>query len=405
MDATQPTAPFYLKLSLTLLAIVLLGLLVFLGKDIILPLMFSVLLSTLLLPLSSFLRRKGAHKVVAIIIPVLLSIVVLGGILYLLSSQIVNFLDDIPALKARMTEVGNSFQTWVNENTHITVRKQNQYIAQAMENLRDNGPQIVGQTFISLTGIFSYLIFLPLYTFLMLYYKDTIKMFLVGVFRNGSEKQVCEVLTESSTIAQQYVIGLLIETSIVFALNAVGFLVLGIKYAVFLALLAALLNLIPYVGMIMANIMCMLVTLVSSDNISDVVWVGLVLAVVQLFDNNIGMPLIVGTKVRINALVTIVGVLIAGALCGIPGMFLAIPTLAVAKVIFDKVPQLQPWGVLLGDECPDTSFLPARVALSKVKTLSHSRKPRASRKSDTNTAELKNENLAVSIPSETVSEK
>jgi len=103
------------------------------------------------------------------------------------------------------------------------------------------------------------------------------------------------------------------------------------------------------VGIIVANIICMLITLVSSENTSDVLWVGAILAVVQFLDNNFGMPLIVGTKVRINALVTILGVFIGGALCGVPGMFLAIPALAFLKVIFDKVPDLNPWGMILGD--------------------------------------------------------
>lgn len=160
------------------------------------------------------------------------------------------------------------------------------------------------------------------------------------------------MLLESSSIAQKYVTGLLIETTIVFTLNTIGFLILGIKYVVFLALLAALLNLIPYVGMLVANIFCMVVTLVSSDDPKLVLWVGVVLGVVQIIDNNFTMPWIVGNKVRINALVTIVGVLVGGALAGVPGMFLAIPGLAVLKVIFDKVPQLQPWGLLLGDELP-----------------------------------------------------
>jgi predicted PurR-regulated permease PerM len=118
---------------------------------------------------------------------------------------------------------------------------------------------------------------------------------------------------------------------------------------VFLALFASLLNLIPYVGILIANLICILITLITSDQISHAVWVGVILALVQLWDNNFGMPLIVGNKVRINALVTIIGVLVGGTLCGIPGMFLAIPGLAVLKVIFDKVPELQPWGTLLGD--------------------------------------------------------
>ena len=371
MNPTSHTAPFIQKLSFTLLALALLGLLVFLGKDILLPLLFSVLLSTLLLPVTAYLTRKGLHKVLAILLPVLLSFFFIAGVLYILSSQVVNFLDDIPSLKERVSEVSTGLQKWVNENTHITVRKQNQYIAQASENLKEQVPQLVGMTFISLTGILSYLIFLPLYTFLILYHKNTIKTFLIGVFRNGSEQRVREVLTESTTIGQHYVFGLLIETSIVFALNTTGFLVLGIKYAIFLALLAALLNLVPYVGMIVANMLCMLVTLVSSDSLSDVIWVGVVLAVVQLFDNNIGMPMIVSNKVRINALVTIVGVLVGGALCGVPGMFLAIPAMAVCKVIFDKVPELNPWGVLFGDETADAAPAhPPRMALSKIRTFS-----------------------------------
>jgi predicted PurR-regulated permease PerM len=202
-----------------------------------------------------------------------------------------------------------------------------------------------------------------------LYYRKHIKTFLIGVFKNGSEDKVKEVLVESSTIAQQYVTGLMIETGIVFTLNTIGFLVLGIKYAIFLALLAALLNLIPYVGMLVANVFCMLITLVSADDAKSVLWVGIILAAVQIIDNHFLMPLIVGNKVRINALVTIIGVLVGGLLCGIPGMFLAIPTLAVLKVIFDKVPELNPWGVLLGDDAPKEYQMTkkARLAISKVK--------------------------------------
>ena len=108
-------------------------------------------------------------------------------------------------------------------------------------------------------------------------------------------------------------------------------------------------------------------TMVTSENISDVLWVGIILAVVQLIDNNFGMPMIVGNKVRINALVTILGVLIGGTLCGIPGMFLAIPGLAVLKVIFDNVPDLRPWGLLLGDEAEEAKGSSGKPKLSLPK--------------------------------------
>lgn len=371
MDISQDhQAPFYQRLSLILLSLGILSVGLYLGREIVLPIMFAVLLSTLLLPFTNYLAGKGLPKVLSITLPVLLTVAIIAGILYLLSLQVMHFLDDTPALKERVSEVSDSFQKWIRQNTHITIRKQNEYIKNTVNDFKDNNSQkIIGFTFGSLSGILTYIVLLPIYTFLILYSRKTIKYFLIAVFKNGSETKVREVLTESSSIAQQYVTGLLIETTIVFALNTTGFLILGIKYPIFLALLAALLNLVPYVGILVANIFCMLVTLVSTDNLSDVLWVGIILGIVQFIDNNFGMPLIVGNKVRINALVTIIGVLVGGALCGVQGMFLAIPALAVVKVICDKVPDLNPWGVLLGDEPSEetTATRKVRLVITKVK--------------------------------------
>lgn len=371
---TGEQKPFYQRLSLTLLSLGIIAAAIVLGKDVLLPILFATLLATLLLPITNYFVRKGMPRILSIGLPVLLTLIVTAGLIYVLSIQVINFLDDAPELNKKLTEVGASVQKWVNQHIHITVRKQNEYIKETVEGIKDNSPKLVGVTFGSITGILAYVILLPIYTFLMLYYRTHIKAFLIGVFKNGSEEKVKEVLTESSTVAQQYVTGLMIETGIVFTLNTIGFLVLGIKYAIFLALLAALLNLIPYVGMLVANVFCMLVTLVSAEDPKSVLWVGIILAAVQIIDNNFLMPLIVGNKVRINALVTIVGVLIGGLLCGIPGMFLAIPTLAVLKVIFDKVPELNPWGILLGDVAPKEYQMTkkARLAISKVRG-----KPRA----------------------------
>jgi len=348
MVSKQET-PFYQKLSLVLISISILCIALIYGKDLILPILFSILLANILLPLTNYFGRKGLHKSIAISIPLMLSIIVGIGLLYFLSSQIIHFMNDVPALKDRINEVTHSFQKWFKASTNMTITKQNQYFNNTVDDLKDSAPELVSITFVSLTGFLTYVVLLPIYTYLLLYYRKSIKAFLITVFKKDSETRVASILVESTTIAQKYLIGLLIETTLVFTLNTIGFLVIGIKYAIFLALLAALLNLIPYVGILIANVLCMFITLVSSDELTKVLWVGIILAIVQLLDNNVGMPLIVGNKVRINALVTLIGVLVGGALCGIPGMFLAIPGLAVMKVIFDKVPELQPWGTLLGD--------------------------------------------------------
>lgn len=345
---------FYHRLSLNLLSIALLIAAVYLGKDVVLPILFSILLATLLLPVYKFLLRKKFPRPLAILLPLTVSLVLVLSIVFFLSKQVINFFDDLPTLEARIGELKEKAQHWVDDTAHIKVRDQNKYLKDAGQKLKTNAPKMLGATFLTVTDIITYLVLIPIYTFLILFYKNTIKAFLLNSFKNGSENKVEDVLNESTSVAQYYILGLSIETALVFALNVIGFLILGIKYAVFLALLAALLNLIPYVGILAANVICMFITLVSSDTPTDVIWVGVILAVVQFFDNNFGMPMIVGNKVKINALVTIVGILIGGAVCGIPGMFLAIPALAVMKVICERVPDLKAWGILLSDEENDS---------------------------------------------------
>jgi predicted PurR-regulated permease PerM len=353
MTISNESDPFYKRLSFNLISIGLIATALYIGQDILLPLFFSMLLAALLLPSVKFLQRKKIPKILSVILSLAISLVLVFGVLYFLTTQVLNFLDDSDMIKDKFDGLLHDGQKWVSQNFHVGIRKQNQYIHDTAEKIKTSGPALVGKTFLSLTEIFSYLIFIPIYTFLLLYYKDLIKKFLVDSFKNSSEEHVVNILQECQTVSQHYILGLLIEMTIVFALNAAGFLILGIHYAVFLALVGALLNLIPYVGMLVANVFCMVITMISSPELSDVLWVGVVLLAVQFIDNNFLMPLIVGSKVRINALATIVGVLIGGALCGVPGMFLAIPGVAVLKVIADRVDGLKAWGTLMGDPSGD----------------------------------------------------
>jgi predicted PurR-regulated permease PerM len=259
-------------------------------------------------------------------------------------------MEDIPKIKQQLNIHYRTIQKWISSSFDITRREQKEYIEDATTTLKDNPGGILGQTFLSLTSSLVTVFLLPIYTFLILYYRGMIKNFLINVFSGHHKEKVNEVLQESKKIVQSYMVGLLIEMSIVTAINSLGFFIIGIKYPVFLGLLAAILNLIPYIGMMIASVFCMLVTLTTSNNIADVLWVLAVLTLVQFFDNNLIMPKVVGSKVKINALMTIFGVIIGGGIIGLSGMFLSIPFIAILKAIFDRVEGLEPWGQLLGDE-------------------------------------------------------
>jgi predicted PurR-regulated permease PerM len=342
-------SPYLVKLSLILFCIIAINFIIYIGQDIIVPIAFSTLLALLLLPLNKKLEPKMG-RVATILLSLCLSIMFIAGIVYFFSTQIAAFVDDIPTIKKQLNEHIRTVQRWVYQQFHLTRREQTEYIQQATTELNEKKTGFIGQTFLTITQSIFFLILLPIYTFLILYYRDMIENFLINVFSDQHKEKVKEVIKESRFIVQGYMVGLLIEMGIIAAINTAGFLLFGIKYAFFLGLLAAILNLIPYIGMLIASVFCMVVTLTTSNDLMKVIWVAVVLIVVQFFDNNIIMPKVVSSRVKINALMTIFGVLVGGAIAGISGMFLSIPVIAILKVIFDRIEELKPWGELLGDE-------------------------------------------------------
>ena len=155
-------------------------------------------------------------------------------------------------------------------------------------------------------------------------------------------------------------------------------MIIGIEHALLIGVIFAVLNLIPYVGALIGNIIGVMLTLTSSSDLWPMFAVLGTIAFVQFLDNNILMPRIVGSKVKINALATIVGVIVAGALTGVSGMFLSLPIIAVLKIIFDRTDQFRQWGVLLGDERPGMS--PIQFAVFRKKSTSIRKKLEADNK-------------------------
>jgi predicted PurR-regulated permease PerM len=174
---------------------------------------------------------------------------------------------------------------------------------------------------------------------------------------------VSQIVSQIKTVIQRYLIGLFIEAIMMATLNTVALLIIGIDYALILGVIGALLNVIPYVGGLVAVILPMAVALVTKSTSWYLVYVLAAYYFIQLIDNNYIVPKIVASKVKINALFSIIVVLAGNALWGIPGMFLSIPLLAIVKLIFDHIEPLKPWGFLLGDTMP--SLLKIKVIFKK----------------------------------------
>jgi AI-2 transport protein TqsA len=353
--------PFYIKAPIILLGLYLLFYGLYCLKDVMVPLFFAGLIAILLNPLVNKMVNRGLPVSIAILISLLIFSVIIGGLIFFLSSQIVQFSEMLPEMKEKLVELYHNVQTWLSEKFGFSFKMQEDM----MKNATGGGQGIVGQTLGSILSFLGITFLLPVYVFLLLYYKPLIQQFIFESFNWRHSEKIATVLTETKSAIQSYVVGLLLEMAIVAALNSTALFLIGVKYALLLGCLGALLNLIPYIGGLVAIALPVLISLVTSDGYMQPIYIIGAYLLIQLVDNNFIVPKVVSSKVSVNALVSIIVVLLGGALWGVPGMFLSIPFTAVLKVIFDHIDDLKPWGKLLGDDMPDRNIVGHRLTLAR----------------------------------------
>lgn len=338
------------KLSYQLLMILLIGIFIYLGQGVLVPIYFSILLSILLLPITNFLEKCYFPSTLANFIAVIFALALIAGIIYFLSSQMAVFLKDVTSIREHLTEHIATLQNWVQQKLHISTAQQKVIFDNASEGVKHSGGQYIGQTFLTVSETVVLVILVAIYSFLILCYRHLIKRFLFAVFSSQHKESIQQVVVESKQIIQKYMTGLLIEMAIVAICNSILLFVIGVKYAIFLGVFAAILNIIPYIGLFTGLIFTILVTLGNSSTMNNIIWIIIGMETIHFLDANFLMTKIVGSKVKINALITIVGVVIGGTLIGLPGVFLALPTIAIINVIFAQIDTLKPWSILLSDD-------------------------------------------------------
>lgn len=348
MDQPVKQYPFYIKSTVIIFGLVLICYALFNLKGILAPIAFSFIIAILLNPMVGKLQRKGVHKVVAIFLSLLLALLVVGGILFFISSQIMNFGENLPQLKIKFNEHFVHFQQWVSTNFKFSIQKQQK----AIDDMLKSGQSLLGSALGGALGTLGLIFLVPIYTFLLLFYKTLIVNFFHEVFAEENTQKVSEVLVETKSAIQSYMVGLLLEALVVAVMNSVALMLLGVDYAILLGVIGALLNMLPYIGGIVAIALPVIIASVTKDGFTTQLGVIGAYTLIQFIDNNFLVPFLVSSRVKINAFFSIVVVLLGGALWGIAGMFLSIPFVAILKIIFDRLPDMKPWGKLLGDTVP-----------------------------------------------------
>jgi predicted PurR-regulated permease PerM len=333
---------------LVMLAVVLSVTVLYFGRDLILLLLVSGLFAFLLLPFSRTLERWMPRWAGALVATVSLLVVVLG-LFFFLGYQLTRFGTDLPMLQQKFAGKGELFFDWVESRTNLDRREQIQWFNDHLSGLASWGGKAAMQLFTGTGTALATIVPIPFFVFLLLLLKDRFRSFFtkLGTTRDGA---VLDVMVSISVLSRKYLRGVVTVGVIFGVLCSAGFLAIGLKYAILLGFVLAVLNVIPYIGALVGSVLPVFVALVTSDS----PWhaasaLGIVLAM-QLLDNNFITPKIVGSSVSINPLASMLALIGFGALWGVAGMLLAIPITGMLKVVCDSIPSLHAWGYLLGEE-------------------------------------------------------
>lgn len=344
--------PLYAKVILLLIGLIAALALLYIARGIFVPFVLSVIIAIMLNPVVNFLIRLKINRVIAIVITLFLTFLIIAAFGTLILSQAIRFSESLPELIDKFIGIINNTIIWLSGHLEIDPAKFHDWLAETKSKFINTSSSGVGQTIVSIGSMIILLVLIPVYIFMIIFYQPLLLEFFRKLFGKKNREEVNQVISQIKTLIQNYLIGLLIETLIIAALYSIGLLILGIEYAIILGIIGALLNLIPYIGSWIAASLPMMIAIVTKTSPWFALLVLALYVFIQFIDNNYIVPKIVASKVKINALISIIAVITFGALWGIPGMLIAIPLTAIMKLIFDHIEPLKPWGFLLGDTMP-----------------------------------------------------
>lgn len=336
--------------SLFILVVIVLALYFF--SNVLMPILFSGLASLIFLPIVKFWQRIGLNNGLSVLFTVLLiTLLILGGILIIViqSQEIV---EEIPALMEQNKDfLSLSTYEFSSETISTYINEHSDTIQENLQSLKGSIISVLEGGFNGLKNTFIFLITCPIYIFFMLLYRDNIYRFVIEFQRKGKdEKESEKIIDEVKMSLYHYLKGLFLVMLTIGVLTTIGLFFLGIKYALFLGILTALLTPIPYIGVVISALVPITIALLTKDSLWYPVGVLAVFVFVQFAEGNFITPRIMGNSVNINPLIILLSIVILGSITGLIGLILTVPILAILKVIVDHYPHLKPWSYLLEDE-------------------------------------------------------
>lgn len=320
------------------------------AQSILLPLAWAILLSLLILPLVQWLEMKMPRPL-AIMLVLIIVTGFFGFILYLLSVQVVGVLDDLPRITQRLDQWMIDLQQYAVGQWGISNDMFSRQLATSVSEMINAVLVTIRNSLSTIFQTITILTVIPLYIYFMLYYRDLFYDGFIRIVKNY-EQRAATLVKKINAMIQRYLSGMLLVTVIIGILFYLDLLLLNIKYALFFAVLLAVFNLIPYIGVIVSSLVVILYSLVTSGSLFYPLALLVSLWFIQFLENNFITPFVVGSRVKVNPLAALIAIFAGSSIWGISGMVLFLPLVGVLKTICEEVESLRPYGIMLGSVNP-----------------------------------------------------
>ena len=345
---------------------ILMAFLVFFGimklaAPFLIPIVIGGLFAMMLVPVSRKLEKWGLSRLIAGLVCILTVLIVLVIVIMVLVNQLTSLLNDLPGISETLTQKLNQLHRSIAGKINVSPQKQHEFLKNELKDYLQMLSSNIAR-FLRVTGsVLASFILTMVYAFFFLLYRQKLKNFVYLAITSrihasahpivgAPARNPGVVIDKITQVTNSYISGLFLVIIILSAANTLGIYLIGIKHALFFGLMAGILNLLPYVGSILGSLIPVLFALLTKDSIwYPVALIGFFI-LLQMVESYVLTPNITGARIKLNPMITIMGLLLGGFIWGIPGMVIFIPYLGIVKVIFDHVQKLRPYGYLMGKD-------------------------------------------------------
>ena len=282
-------------------------------------------------------KARSISVIIVYIIALLILVLIINYLIPIVSASIIDFvnhfqdyyniindkinsLPDDSILRSEAVTNAVSQLGSVNISEYVNVQKLTEYAQGALS---------------VAAGIFNFFVSIIVSAYLLLERGEILKFLRKlsnAIFEENVCKNVAKYFHNTNEIFLKFLASQLLDAIVVGILASIAMKILGVKYAILLGIMIGIFNMIPYFGAIIAVIIAAIITFITGG-FSQAAWMIVIVTILQQIDANIINPKIVGESLKISPLLVIFAVTIGGAYFGVLGMFLAVPVVAVIKVL------------------------------------------------------------------------